>query len=175
MDGEMIDEPTEPVAVDDPVATDGAVVGDTEVEAPTTGIVDLDTVIAERDSFKDTAMRLQADFENYRKRSVSQQVDEIQRATGKFAESLLPTLDACEAAFSHGVAGVEPIWSSLLGVLQRQGLEAMDLADKPFDPAVAEAVMTEPGEGDAIVVEVLRTGYLWKGKVLRAAMVKVRG
>ena len=43
-------------------------------------------------------------------------------------------LDACEAAFAHGVDGIEPIWSQLLGALQRQGLEAMDPSGKPFDP-----------------------------------------
>jgi molecular chaperone GrpE len=53
----------------------------------------------------------------------------------------------------------------------------MNLADQPFDPSLADAVLHEPGEGegDPIVSEVLRTGYLWKGKVLRAAMVKVKG
>jgi molecular chaperone GrpE len=71
---------------------------------------------------------------------------------------------------------VEPVWSALIGALQKQGLEAMDLLDKPFDPALAEAVMQEPGDGgDPVVSEVLRTGYTWKGRVLRAAMVKVRG
>ena len=85
-------------------------------------------------------------------------------------------LDACEAAFTHGAEGVEPVWSALIGALQKQGLEAMDLLDKPFDPALAEAVMQEPGDGgDPVVSEVLRTGYTWKGRVLRAAMVKVRG
>ena len=137
---------------------------------------DLDVLLAERNSFKDIALRLQADFENYRKRVATQQQDEIDRATGKLAESLLPVLDACEAAFTHGVAGVEPIWSALIGTLQKQGLEALDLANQPFDPSVAEAVMHEPGDGgEPVVAEVLRTGYRWKGRVLRAAMVKVRG
>ena len=137
---------------------------------------DIEAVLAERDSFKDIALRLQADFENYRKRVSAQQVDEIDRATGKLVESLLPVLDACEAGFAHGVAGVESIWSTLLGVLQKQGLEALDLIDQPFDPAVAEAVMHEPGDGsEPMVTEVLRTGYRWKGRTLRAAMVKVRG
>jgi len=137
---------------------------------------DIEAVLAERDSFKDIALRLQADFENYRKRVSAQQVDEIDRATGKLVESLLPVLDACEAGFAHGVAGVESIWSNLLGVLQKQGLEALDLTDQPFDPSVAEAVMHEPGDGgEPMVVDVLRTGYRWKGRILRAAMVKVRG
>ena len=71
---------------------------------------DIDALVAERDSFKDIALRLQADFENYRKRVVAQQADEIDRSTGKLVEGLLPVLDACEAAFAHGAEGVEPVW-----------------------------------------------------------------
>lgn len=145
-------------------------------EAAETVEHDIDALVAERDQYKDIALRLQADFENYRKRVATQNDIEVDRATGRIAEALLPVLDACEAAFTHGVDGVEPIWSALLGALQRQGLEALDLQDKPFDPAHAEAVLHEPGDGgDPVVVETLRTGYLWKGKVLRAAMVKVKG
>jgi molecular chaperone GrpE len=136
---------------------------------------DVEAILLERDQFKEIALRLQADFENYRKRAATQQADEIDRATGKMAEAILPVLDACEAAFAHGVQGVESIWSALIGVLQKQGLEALDLAGQPFDPAVAEAVIAEPGDGEPVVAEVLRTGYRWKGRVLRAAMVKVRG
>ena len=138
--------------------------------------VDIAAVLAERDEFKDIALRLQADFENYRKRVSGDIAGEVERATGRLVESLLPVLDACEAAFSHGADGVEPIWSSLIGTLAKQGLVALDLQGKPFDPAVAEAVLHEEGDGgDPVVVEVLRTGYEWKGRVLRAAMVKVKG
>jgi molecular chaperone GrpE len=71
---------------------------------------------------------------------------------------------------------VEQVWSSLIGALQKQGLEALDLAGQPFDPALADAVMHEEGDGsEPVVLEVLRTGYRWKGRVLRAAMVKVKG
>lgn len=89
-------------------------------------------------------------------------------------------LDACEAAVSHGVTGVEQVWSALFSAVQKHGLEALDLAGKPFDPALAEAVMHEEGDTadsatEPMVVEVLRTGYRWKGRVLRAAMVKVKG
>ena len=104
--------------------------------------------------------------------------DEVDRASGKIAEALLPILDACEAAFGHGVEGVEPVWSALIGALQKQGLEALDLQGKVFDPELAEAVMHEPADeagAETVVVEVLRTGYRWKGRVLRAAMVKVKG
>jgi molecular chaperone GrpE len=138
--------------------------------------VTLDDVMKERDEFKDIALRVQADFENYRKRAATQMNDELDRAVGKLVEQLLPVLDACEAAVAHGVEGVEQVWSSLIGALQKQGLEALDLAGKPFDPSLADAVMHEEGDGsESVVLEVLRTGYLWKGRVLRAAMVKVKG
>jgi len=138
----------------------------------------LDAITKERDDFKDIALRLQADFENFRKRMATQLTDDVDRATGKLVESMLPVLDACEAAAAHGVAGIESVWSALLGALQKQGLEALDLADKPFDPSLAEAVVHEAGDGGVdgpVVVEVLRTGYRWKGRVVRAAMVKVKG
>ncbi|MCX6518015.1 MAG: nucleotide exchange factor GrpE [Actinobacteria bacterium] len=137
---------------------------------------DINALVAERDQFKDIALRLQADFENYKKRVNSQLSDETNRATGRLVEAMLPVLDACEAAYIHGVEGVEPIWSALIKTLEKQGLVALDLLDKPFDPANAEAVVHEEGDGgESVVVEVLRTGYEWKGRVLRAAMVKVKG
>ena len=138
--------------------------------------LNIDEVVKERDEFKDIALRVQADFENYRKRAAAQLTDEVYRSTGRIVEAMLPVLDACEAAVAHGVEGVENIWSSLLGTLQKSGLEALDLQGQPFDPALAEAVLHEEGDGgEAVVVEVLRTGYRWKGRVLRAAMVKVKG
>ena len=137
---------------------------------------DIETLLKERNEFKDIALRLQADFENYKKRVATNLADDIDRATGRLAEALLPVLDACEAAFTHGVEGVEPIWSSLIGTLSKQGLVALDLLDKPFNPENSEAVMHEEGDGgEPVVVEILRTGYEWKGRVLRAAMVKVKG
>jgi molecular chaperone GrpE len=133
-------------------------------------------LLAERDSFKDIALRLQADFDNYRKRVATQQADDVQRATGKFAEALLPVLDACEAAFLQHPGEVEPIFNLLLVQLKKLGLETMNLHEQPFDPNLAEAVLHEPGEGgEPVVSEVLRSGYTWNGRVLRAAMVKVRG
>ncbi len=137
---------------------------------------DVEALLAERDEFKDIALRLQADFENYRKRITATQSDDIDRATGRLVEALLPVLDACEAAFAHGNVGVEPVWSALIGCLQKQGLVALDPLNKPFEPESAEAVLHEEGDGgESVVTEVLRTGYQWKGRVLRAAMVKVKG
>jgi molecular chaperone GrpE len=188
MDAEMIDTPEGDDAPEGGDTERSADEFESEIEQLTdelgrpvdVGDVDVAALLAERDQFKDIALRLQADFDNYRKRAASQRSDEIERLTGKFAEALLPVLDACEAAFSHGADGVEPIWSQLIGVLQRQGLEATNPEGKQFDPTEAEAVLHEPADpaqepGHPIVSEVLRTGYKWKGRTLRPAMVKVRG
>jgi len=106
----------------------------------------------------------------------TQQADEVQRATGKMAEALLPVLDACEAAFLQHPAEIEPVFNLLLGELRKLGLEGMNLLEQPFDPNLAEAVLHEPGEGaEPVVSEVFRSGYTWNGRVLRPAMVKVRG
>ena len=68
------------------------------------------------------------------------------------------------------------MFNLLLGTLRKVGLEGMNLLEQPFDPNLAEAVMHEPGDGgEPVVSEVLRSGYTWQGKVLRPAMVKVRG
>jgi molecular chaperone GrpE len=137
---------------------------------------------AERDEMRALAQRIQADFDNYRKRAAGQLADEIDRVSGRIVEALLPVLDACEAATTHGVDGVQPVWTSLRSTLEKHGLESVSPAGEPFDPSVADAVMHEPADEPAaatpsgpVVVEVLRTGYRWKGRVLRPAMVKVRG
>ncbi|QGG96773.1 nucleotide exchange factor GrpE [Actinomarinicola tropica] len=150
-----------------------------DLESLATDTLDrLDAVTAERDDYLDRLRHLQADFENFKKRSTRDHHAAAERATGRLAESLLPVLDACDAALLHGADGVEPVFAALLGVLEKEGLERIDPLDRAFDPEYHEAVMHEHGEGDAegpVVVDVLRPGYAWKGKVIRAAMVKVRG
>jgi molecular chaperone GrpE len=167
---------------DDTAAADKVTVDAMDAADNEAGIEnDLAALRDERDSYKDIAQRLQADFDNYRKRVGTQLADEVQRATGRIAEALLPVLDACEAAFLQHPAEVEPIFNSLLGELRKLGLEAMNLFEKPFDPAVAQAVEHEAAVegnsegGEPIVSEVLRSGYTWNGRVLRPAMVKVKG
>ena len=87
-------------------------------------------------------------------------------------------LDACDAAIGHGATDVAPI-AKHAGRPARAS-RAWRALDAPrasrSTPTVHEAVLHEPGEGgEPVVVEVLRTGYVWKGRVLRPAMVKVRG
>lgn len=136
---------------------------------------DIEAVAAERDQFKDIALRLQADFDNYRRRAAAQANDEIDRATGRLAEAFLPVLDATEAAYLRHPDEVGPLLNVMLTELKKHGLESLDLEGEPFDPNLAEAVAHEAGDGGEVVVaEVLRSGYRWKGRTLRAAMVRTR-
>ena len=106
--------------------------------------VDLAALVKENEERLGQLQRLQADFENFRKQAQKRVVDEVDRSTGKFVEDLLPVLDACELAFAHGVDGIEPIWSALLGALRRHGLEPLDSLGAPFNPEQHEAVMHVP-------------------------------
>ena len=137
--------------------------------------VDVAALVAQSDEYKDLAQRVQADFDNFRRRSQAQAQADAERATGRLAEALLPVLDAAEAAYLRHPDEVGPLLNQMLTELKKHGLEAVDLEGQPFDPEVAEAVAHEPGDGgDPVVAEVLRSGYLWKGRVLRAAMVKTK-
>ena len=133
-------------------------------------------IAAERDEYRDTLLRVKAEFDNYKKRVARDEVEQRERAAAVLAEKLLVVLDACDAAIGHGATDVEPIAKMLLELLEREGLVRLAPADEPFDPNHHEAVMHEPGEGgESLVIETLRTGYEWKGRVLRPAMVKVKG
>jgi molecular chaperone GrpE len=137
--------------------------------------VDVPALLAEREEFKGMAQRIQADFDNYRKRASAQSLAEADRASGRLAEALLPVLDAAEAAFVRHPDEVGPLLNQMLVELKKHGLETLDLENQPFDPELAEAVAHEPGDGgEPIVAEVLRSGYTWKGKVLRPAMVRTK-
>ena len=130
---------------------------------------------AERDEFREAFMRVKADFENYKKRSAKEHAERVARAAEQLVTELLPVLDGCDAAIAQGASDVEPIARSLLDVLEKSGLERLDPVGAPFDPELHEAVLHEPGDGgEPVVVETMRTGYAWKGRVVRAAMVKVR-
>ena len=136
----------------------------------------IDALVAERDEFLDAYRRTAADFDNFRKQVQKRIADEVTRSQGSFVERLLPVLDAIDAARSQGHEHVEAVAGALHGFLEKEGLERVHPADEPFDPNVAEAVVHEPGDHEhPVVTEVLRTGYLWQGRVIRPAMVKVAG
>ena len=144
----------------------------------------LTQIESERDEYLDTLRRVQAEFENYRKRVIKEQTALVDRATSGLIEQLLPVLDSFELALKNLDAagsddienvrkGVELVYAELLGVLEKAGLSRIEAEGKPFDPNVHEAVMQEEGDGEPVVTDVLRTGYTLKGRVLRPAMVKV--
>ena len=137
--------------------------------------VDVPALLAERDEFKSIAQRVQAEFENFRKQANIRAQADADRATGRLAEAFLPVLDAAEAAFLRQPDEVGPLLNQMLTELKKQGLESLDLDGQLFDPEVAEAVAHGPVDGgEPLVAEVLRSGYQWKGKTLRAAMVKTK-
>ena len=138
-------------------------------------VAEISELSEQRDQYRDLAQRVQADFENYRKRVQAQMRDEADRATARLAASLLPVLDATEAAYLRHPDEIGPLLNVLLSELKKEGLETLHLDGEPFDPNVAEAVAHEPGDGgDVVVAEVLRSGYTWHGRTLRPAMVRTR-
>ena len=144
-----------------------------------TAIDVLDAVTKERDDYLDSMRRLQADFDNYRKRTRSDMELEVGRATEKVIADLLPVLDAFEMALAHeadpDASPLAKMHDSVLGALEKHGLERLYPLDALFDPAEADAVIHEQGDGgEATVVQVMRAGYRWRNRVIRAAMVKVR-
>ena len=141
--------------------------------------LDVAAVIAERDAYLEDSQRVTAEFTNFRRQTIKRNTELVAQAASRLAKELLVVLDACEAAVSQSVEGIEALQSQLLGVLSTEGLVVLGTVDEPFDPGFHEAVMSE-GSGDdgqaaPVVAEVLRTGYAWNGRVLRPAMVKVRG
>lgn len=136
----------------------------------------------ERDEMRALAQRVQADFENYKKRVQRDQAEVSERGAALLVEQLLPVLDNFDLALLNldeaddkVRKGVELVYADFVAVLERAGLERIPTDGQPFDPEVHEAVLHEPGEGDPTVVETMRSGYRLKGRVLRPAMVKVSG
>jgi molecular chaperone GrpE len=138
----------------------------------------------QRDEYIEALQRLQAEFENYRKRVQRNADDAGARAAGDIVAKLLPVVDAFDYAQAHfegssdEAAALGQARSLMLDTLKREGLERVDEVGVDFDPQVHDAVAHAPneeGEEGQVVVEVLRAGYRWKGVILRPAMVKVRG
>ncbi|MDQ1510045.1 MAG: molecular chaperone GrpE [Actinomycetota bacterium] len=143
---------------------------------------DLASLQRERDDLLDTTRRLQADFENYRKRVAREQASLAERSTERLLEQLLPVLDSFELAVMNldqndvdemVRKGIDLVYAELVAVMERAGLQRIEANDAPFDPNEHEAVLQDDGDGEPHVEDVLRTGWKLKGRVLRPAMVKV--
>lgn len=140
----------------------------------------LEVVAAERDQHLAALQRVTAEFANFRKQTEKRNKETVRHAASRLMQALLPILDACDAALAQQVVGVEPLAAQLKSVLETEGLEIIDQIEA-FDPSRHEAAISEPADDDQddpqepMVVEVLRTGYGFNGRVLRAAMVRVKG
>ncbi|HXY23711.1 MAG TPA: nucleotide exchange factor GrpE [Candidatus Acidoferrum sp.] len=138
---------------------------------------------ADLDELRQTLQRRQADFENYRKRVEKERFEDSKRATGRVIETLIPIIDGFEHALAaHREAeyenyrkGFELIHKQLLDNLAKLGAERVEPLGKPFDPHLHQAVdRVETSEhADGTILQVFQPGYVFHGRVLRPAMVRV--
>lgn len=145
----------------------------------------LEKVRSERDEYLEAARRLQADFENYKKRNVNIRTDAYEDGMAHALKNILPVLDNLERAVYNGstqaeggalLEGINLIYRQLAEALQKIGLEEIPALGEPFDHELHHAVMQgEAGEEHkpGRVCEVLQKGYCFKGRILRHSMVKV--
>jgi molecular chaperone GrpE len=160
----------------DEVRTDEAEQGQLEPE-----VDELEALRNERDELLDTLQRLQAEFDNYRKRVARDQQSLVTRAHERLVNELLPVLDdlerALEAANAHEEAkleeGVALVARSLAEILRKEGVEEV-ATDGKFDPHVHEALLSQPSEAEeGSVIEVLQKGYRLGDRVIRPARVVI--
>ena len=134
----------------------------------------------------DRFLRLQADWDNYRRRTAQERLDERQRATEKLVVDLLPVIDDLERAIEHAdnltdpaakqfVEGVSAVCNKLVGVLNKEGVEVVNPVGEAFDPLSHQAVsqIEDIQAYDETVAQVYQKGYRMGGKDIRTAMVVV--
>lgn len=131
--------------------------------------------------------RLQADWENFRRRTANERLAERERATEGLVKALLPVVDDIERAIDHArtqelsddfkqfVDGVDAVHSKLLDVFAHEGVEAIDPKGEAFDPLEHQAVgrVEDPSQYDETVNDVYQKGYRMADRILRSAMVTV--
>jgi molecular chaperone GrpE len=180
---EFVDEATPIETGLEPVSKD---VNEDDEEAVNLGPsveVEIERLESELDELRDIHLRKLAEFDNFRKRTERER-DEIKRlASEELVRELLPVLDNFERALQHGAdtdasafrEGVEMIAKQLWDTLERQGVEVIDPSGQQFSPEVHEAVHQVEDENlePGTVASVLAKGYLFKGRLIRPAMVGV--
>jgi molecular chaperone GrpE len=144
---------------------------------------DLALARAQAAEYRDHLQRLQADFENFRKRTIRSQERLVETELQRFVQQLLEVLDEFDLAliaaerspdFESFRKGVELVYAKLADTLRSEGLERIEAEGKPFDPNEHEALMqTGEGDGEPHVAEVFRQGYKLRGSVIRPASVRV--
>lgn len=151
--------------------------------AETAPVPELEKLVAEKTDLRNTLVRLQADFDNYRKRIERERHQERHRGAETLVEHLLPVLDAFDRAISaHPDAahdeyrtGFQLIRKQLFDAVAKQGLQKIETDGKRFDPHMHHAIERREtsDEPDGAILEELQAGYTFHGKVLRPAMVRV--
>jgi len=144
---------------------------------------ELAKLTADLEELRQTLLRRQADFDNYRKRIEKERFEDAKRATARLVEGLIPVIDGFEHALAaHREAeyenyrkGFELIYKQFVDHLTKLGVERLDPVGKPFDPHLHQAVdraETKDHE-DGTILQVFQPGYVFHGRVLRPAMVRV--
>ena len=138
---------------------------------------------ADLEELRQSMLRSQADFANYRKRIEKERFEDSKRTTARVIEGLIPVIDGFEHALAaHREAqyenyrkGFELIYKQLLENITRLGVERIDPLGKPFDPHLHQAMdRTETTEhADGLILQTFQPGYVFHGRVLRPAMVRV--
>ena len=156
--------------------------GETEFAPADAGVAKLATDL---EDLRQTLLRRQADFDNYKKRIEKERGEDTKRTTARLIEALIPSLDGFEQALAaHREAkyenyrrGFELIYKQLLDNIAKLGAERIDPTGKPFDPHLHQAMdRTETKEEeDGTVLQVFHPGYVFHGRVLRPALVRVAG
>ena len=149
---------------------------------PESGEPTLESVTAERDNYLDQLQRTLAEFANYRRRVDQERNLAREFATRDLLRQIVPVLDDLQRALGSTpedqrdaawIQGVQLIEKKLVALLDREGVTPIDAVGQPFDPALHEAVASDPGSSGQTVVEVYQTGYRQRNNLLRPAMVRV--
>lgn len=137
----------------------------------------------EKDATQERLVRLQAEYENFKKRTEKEKLADRKYKSQELASELLPALDNFERALKVEVTdsnrnlieGITMVYNQLLEALKTQGVEKIEAVDETFDPNLHHAVMQveEEDKESNIIVEELQPGYMLKDRVIRPAMVKV--
>ena len=144
---------------------------------------ELAKLTADLEELRQTLLRRQADFDNYRKRIEKERIEDSKRATARVIEGLIPVIDGFEHALAaHREAeyenyrkGFELIYKQLADHLAKLGVERIDPLGKPFDPHLHQAMdrAETKDHDDGMILQVFQPGYVFHGRVLRPAMVRV--
>ena len=152
-------------------------------EVPAVSAAELAAAVAKQEEYLNMAQRVQADFENFRRRNQNVRKEAFDEGARAFATTLLPVIDNMERAIAAAQnttdeslkSGIEMVYRQLCEAFEKRGITTIDRKGEKFDPNLENAVMQgapEDGEPGA-VCEVFQKGYQMEGMVLRHAMVKV--